>query len=575
MLFDSLITNRIARELAPLCGGRVGRVFLAAEATAVLELPRAQLVISWHPEYARVHLVEGMMPAPGLTAAFVDVLRRYLRGARLSAVEQLGFDRVLQLEFLNAEGLGPEASCILMVEPIGRWANAVLCDPQGLIRDAAHRVPLGVNRYRQLLPGERYYPPPGQDQPRLDSEISNELRHAAAASPEETLRRLLMGGFQGASPMLLRELAARAGLDLDATPAEQPSKWAEALVEIMRQIRAEAIEGAAWLYRPARGKAFAYPMRLVSRSTEMVQSLPTLSEAVGQVAAELSSDQLLRQQQERLRAAVRQALEQVTHRRESREQALQRAAEAEKWREFGEALLGNLWRLDWGAPEVEVPVFSEAGERLVRIPVNPSYSPQDNARLYFQRYKKAQRAAKRIPPLLEADRRLEAYLEEVADETERADQGELGELEAEIRRLGYLRQRKARSVPPALSFHRMTGPEGWPLWYGRTGLQNNRLLRQAHPDDVWLHVREGPGGHVVIRTGGRPEALPEAPLLLAARMAAGLSRQRANQRVEVAYTRVRYVRKPRGTPPGFVLYDHDQTLAVEPLVPGGGAEAEG
>jgi predicted ribosome quality control (RQC) complex YloA/Tae2 family protein len=574
VVFDSLSVNQMAGEIRrQLFGSRLTRVFAAAEDTAGLEFsrrpPQGQLLLCWNPQHARLHLTDGLAPAPGVSAAFVDVLRRYLRGARLVEIAQVGFDRVLRLDFQNAEGLGPEATCTLIFEPIGRWANAILCDPEGVIYDAANRVPAAVNRYRQLLSGERYYPPPGQNQPRLDTASPEDFLALAATRPDAALKKLLQEGFQGASPVLLQELWARTGLDPDALAEAQEAGWAEGLVSAMRAMLVEAAAPGAWLYRPREGPPFAYPIRLASHEEDAVEALPTLSEALNQVAREVTLGERLRQQRERLRGAVRHAAQQVARRREAREQAAEKARQAERWRDYGQALLSNLWRLPWGAAEVELPLYDAEGERLVRISVNPSYSPQDNARLYFDRYKKAQRAAKLLPTLLAADRRQQDYLEEMADEIERGDEAELGELEEELRRQGYLRKRRvrARPVAPALPFHRTAGRDGWPIWYGKTGLQNNRLLHEAGPEDVWLHVRDGSGGHVLIRTGGRTEEVPEAVLHLAARIAAGLSRLRGSGRVEVAYTRARHVRKPRGTPPGFVLFDDSSTVAVAPLYP--------
>ena len=199
------------------------------------------------------------------------------------------------------------------------------------------------------------------------------------------------------------------------------------------------------------------------------------------------------------------------------------------------------------------------------VPLAPHLPPQELAQLYFRRYKKAQRAVAKLPRLLAADRREEQYLEGALAQLETADAADLAELEEELQRGGYLRRRRERpSREPRRDFHRLTR-EGHALWWGGTGLQNDRLLRAAAPEDLWLHVREGPGGHVVVRTGGQPQQVPETVRQEAARLAAGLSRRRGEGEVEVACTLVKHVRRPAGGPPGYVLYDHEATLSAAPL----------
>ncbi len=580
MTFDSLVLYGVTHEVtAALLGARVSRVFMPAPDTAVLEFSRReqphQLLLSWKPQYARVHLTLGQEPERGLACSFVDVLRRFLRGARLESAAQVGFDRVFSLAFSNAENLGPDSRCLLLIEPIGRWANAMLLDASRVIREAARHVPATVNRYRVLLPGEPYAPPPGADLPPLSRVTAEALRRAAADRPEATLGVLLMRGFQGASPLLLAELWARTGLDPQSPCARQPTGWAASLQEAIGDLLREAAEPGGYLYRPPDAPPLAYPARLFSLPEISPEAHPSLSAALEIAFAEQIAAAQARATRARLQAAVTRARQAVARRRQAREAAAQAAAEAARWREYGEALLANLWRLAPGASQVEVPHYTAEGERLLTIPLNPNYSPQDNAQRYFERYKKAQRTARTLPTLLEADRREEEYLEELADQIERADLPDLSELEEELRRRRYLKRpvSPARRRPESPPIPRLVAPQGWTLWYGKTGLQNDRLLHEASPDDLWFHVADGPGGHVLLRTGGRPEQVPETALHFAARLAAGLSRRRSDRAVEVAVTLAKHVRKPRGAPPGFVLYSHASTRTVEPLYPPPRAES--
>ena len=108
-----------------------------------------------------------------------------------------------------------------------------------------------------------------------------------------------------------------------------------------------------------------------------------------------------------------------------------------------------------------------------------------------------------------------------------------------------------------------TSRDGYTILFGRSADQNEAILRIADPDDIWLHARGVPGAHVLIRTGGRPEKVPNSTLIEAAAIAGRLSAYRHDGVADVDYTLARYVRKPKSTPPGFVTYTHQKTIRVK------------
>ena len=87
-------------------------------------------------------------------------------------------------------------------------------------------------------------------------------------------------------------------------------------------------------------------------------------------------------------------------------------------------------------------------------------------------------------------------------------------------------------------------------------------MKIAGPRDLWLHTREIPGSHVLIRTGGRP--VDEGTLNDAANLAVYFSKARDSSKAPVDYTEKRYLRKPSGAKPGFVLYEKFKTMIIDP-----------
>jgi predicted ribosome quality control (RQC) complex YloA/Tae2 family protein len=145
-------------ELEELRGARVSRAFPQGKGEFVLEFSTRrelpQVVLSSSSELGRVHRAEGLEPVIGADTPLADVLRRHLKGATFLGVTQLQFDRVLRLEFGNAEGMGPQSRRSLVAEIMGRHSNLLLLDERDYILECARHVTSRVNRVRQSLPGE-------------------------------------------------------------------------------------------------------------------------------------------------------------------------------------------------------------------------------------------------------------------------------------------------------------------------------------------------------------------------------------------------------------------------------------
>ncbi|RMG45472.1 MAG: DUF814 domain-containing protein, partial [Acidobacteria bacterium] len=148
-------------------------------------------------------------------------------------------------------------------------------------------------------------------------------------------------------------------------------------------------------------------------------------------------------------------------------------------------------------------------------------------------------------------------------------QAEAGALEEAVRRLEELGIAAREAPEPARKPQGASGaprlfrsPGGFRILVGRSAEENDRLtFRTASPDDLWLHVKDRPGAHVLIRTGGRRD-VPEEDLRYAARLAAALSRVTSGEAVDVLVARRRHLRRPRGGPAGRVLAKKFRTIRV-------------
>ena len=309
---------------------------------------------------------------------------------------------------------------------------------------------------------------------------------------------------------------------------------------------------------------FAYPFAPGSRPDVVTTPTRDLSTALEQVYQQLQQGQKSQQMRERLLRAAGKQLDHILTRARKRKAALKSVSDADKYRKWGELILAHLNEIPPRAKEVTVTDYYSEDQSEITIELDPNRRPQQVAEHYFKRYKRAQRLSKRLPRLLKVDRVQQDYLEGLLHQIEKAEQvADLEELRQEMIDQDILQPPKREQPRPGKRrLPRYESRDGYLVVYGKTGRQNDEVVRQASSDDIWLHVQRGPGGHVIIKTGGRPDEVPESTLVEAAGHAAALSRQAQSSKVEVDYTQVKHLNKPTGGPPGFVYYRNFKTLRV-------------
>ena len=574
MLFDSAMLARICADLqATLPGCRVRRVVATGKLEVAVETSAPGgapwLVLCGDSEFGRIHLAQEAEARPNIHSPLADVMRRYLQGAVIQSIEQIDFDRLLRIEFVNAQRLGPESRCTLVAEAMGRHSNVLLLDEEGIILECLKHVPAEVNRYRQSLPGLEYAPPPdfGKMNPFAvrPAEFS---RIAGQADPNLDFTAWFRNNFQGGSDILVAELAARTGITADmqflALGEEWPDWLSEALGGLCELI---STPGEAYVCRKeSTDTLFAYPFAPRSQPDVATTSASDLSAALDQVCQELKQGRKSQQSREQLLRAAGKQLDHVLTRARKRKAALKSVSDADKYRKWGELILAHLSDIPAHAKEVTVTDYYSEDQSEITIELDPHRRPQQVAEHYFKRYKRAQRLSQRLPRLLKVDRVQQNYLEGLLHQVENAEGiADLEELRQEVVDQDILKPPKREQPRPGKRrLPRYESQDGYLVVYGKTGQQNDEVVRQASSDDIWLHVQRGPGGHVIIKTGGQPEEVPESTIIEAAEHAAALSRQAQSSKVEVDYAQVKHLNKPRGAPPGLVFYRNFKTLRVQP-----------
>lgn len=549
---DAVVLAAVVRELAEcLPGARVDKVYQPAAETLILRLWSRQgeqrLLLSAAAGQAALYLTSRRFPNPPAPPRFCQLLRHRL--ARLVAVAQAGAERVVRLQFLDAEG----QPLTLVVELFGPAANLVLLDHQGVIIDALKRVSAGE---RPVLPGKPYPDLPATGR----IPFSTAAAHLPTAGLQpQALLAWVKQHLTAVSPLTLAALDA--GLQRGMAPNTL-------LTDYARRMGDAAALPALGFWK---GRAVLIPFPHPELEISELQSFATMSQALeayaelaekhpgrGSLAADLAK--LVKRNRQRLRLRL-----------EKLHQEERMVEKEEEFGQWGSLLLASLQQLKKGQIETRLENYFLDPPQAVLIPLDPQRSPQENAAGYFQKAKKCRRGREHIRRrLLETEEELqwldsiELALEEASEAADwESIRGELVEAGLLRPQPGRSQRRSGSDLPVGL--RQGLSPGGFRLFWGKNPRSNDYVTRQLTAgDDLWFHAQGLPGCHLVLKRDGRAGEVPEQDRLFAAALAAGYSRGRNDQRVDVIQARGSAVRKPKGARPGLVTVQEFSTLRVAP-----------
>ena len=567
MPMDGVMLGFVARELdRKLKDGRVDRV-IQPERDEIHLLIRAQgvnhrLVLSASANAARVHLSEHAKTGPMEPPMFCMLLRKYLASGRVQAVRRVAGDRILEIEIQALSEMGDPVTRTLIVEIMGRHSNIILRSADGRILDAARHIGEDISRVRQVLPGLPYAYPPSQGKLNPETATSQEiaLRLAEAGGKLDKAIGACIAGF---SPQASREACARIGLDASALvqelDVERVAAQLHAYLETMPQM------GPCVITLAEDGSpSDVYPFAQLHLPLAKTEQFDGPSDALDAYFYERDRRDRMNQRASSLAHTLKNHIERCEKKIAIQNEALESAARMEEYRQKGELIQANLYRLKKGEPVARVENFYSEACEPVDIPMDVSLSPAQNAQRYFKLYQKA-RGARTLAAEQKAKTEQElAYLEQMEDDLRKCtDAAGLAELRSMLESSGHVRRAVSRVKPrkeaPSQPM-KFLSCDGIEIEVGKNALQNERLTMGAKGDELWLHAQKMPGSHVLVHAGDVPETTLEEAAMLAAYYSKGVR----SAQVPIDATLRRYIKKPGGTPAGFVIYTHQRTLYVTP-----------
>lgn len=556
MPFDGIVTRAVTEQLQEtLIGGRINKIYQPTETELLLTVRNQRknftLLLSVHPTYSRFHLTEQEFINPEQPPMFCMHMRKYLIGGIITDIEQKGMERIVTFTLLTRDELGVTTHHYLVVEIMGRHSNIILLDEhKEKIIDSIKHVPPFQNRHRSILPGHLYIEPPAQNKLNpLDIEEEQFLSRIDFNGGK--IDRQIVQIVDGFSPVIAKEIISRAGI------GSIENYWT-AFKQIRDDIKNKKYDAA--IYTGAREDFHVVSLEHFSGEKETYPNVNAMLDAFFSGKAERDRVQ---QQTRDIRRFIENEVKKNKRKIKIHNNTLQKAKEADKYQKYGELLTAHLHLVKQGDTKITVIDYYDPHQGEITIPLQQDISPSKNAQRFFTRYRKLKAAKDRVVIELEKTKEEITYLEQLLQQIDQARIEDIEEIREELVEGGYLRKhRKAKRKKPKKPMpEKFVSSDGTPIYVGRNNRQNDYLThRLANRTDTWLHTKDIPGSHVVIRSKEPSQKTIEEAAILAAYY----SKAQQSESVPVDFTEIRYVNKPQGGKPGFVTYVNEQTLFVTP-----------
>jgi predicted ribosome quality control (RQC) complex YloA/Tae2 family protein len=494
-------------------------------------------------------------------------LRKRLAGARITGVSQPGFDRIARFTVSGYDEMGFATDMIIVCEIMGKYANFILLDKDDKIISALKIIDFAASSIRQVLPGLKYTAPQMQDK-LLPTVIDRAqfFERLLEFPAEKTAEKFITSTYSGIATQIAHELVFRAtgATDVPICDVDRDKFWS--VFEEWQQLLVNE------RYTPTMavdkdGKAIDYSYMDITYLGDAVtyRSFDTLSELFDEYFAERDRQIKIHQRAHDVKTLLANAISRTSKKLSIQREALRDSERAETYKRMGDLITANIYRIKRGDAQFSAIDYYDENMPTVTVELDTRLSPAANAQRMYKQYAKCRNAKVVLTEqiaLWEAELK---YLESVCAFLDSAETTQdIEDIRDELfnsgyasRMRGYKPPRRPRSKPIS-----MTTTDGKQLYVGKNNIQNDRLtMREADKDDLWFHVKDIPGSHVIMVTDG--EEPTDRDYTEAAAIAAGYS-QATGELVAVDYTRVKNIRKPSGSKPGYVTYKTNYTAYVKP-----------
>lgn len=566
MNLDGLTMSVLAKELNErLQTGQIQKLYQIDKTTLLFKiraLNEDQSLVITVGATPAMYLSKPIQDLPKEPSSLCMFLRKHIEGSRIVKVEQINGDRIMCIQTDKLEMDGSITSTFIYVELMGKYSNCIFVQDGVILESLIHVSPL-MNRERSISPKLHYELPPNANRVSLMDFDYNEIKNLLTSFGDGTVQQSIRAIFNGFGKPLLDEVLLTSDLSGNEIISDLISTQVDALAKALYELKIKLNEsnGLLTLINDNNKKAHA---TFILQNYKVLKEYSTISEALEESIHNTKSIHTADKELEKILTA---AIKKEEGRHQKIKDELDDTNKMDTYKLYGDILMINAHLQVQYEPSIQLPnLLSEDGE-LLTIPLKPNLTIVENGQWYYKLYTKLKNRMVSGEYQLNASTTKLEYLKSILYSITLATTREsLEEIRKECMDAGIIKKsKKPLSYKLGKSnYIHLTIDEG-EIFIGRNNQQNEYLThRFAKPTDIWFHTQDIQGSHLILRLNVEPD---DMILSKVAQYAAYFSKARETSKVPVDYTYIKNIKKPPGSPLGFVIFNTHQTMIVEPKKP--------
>ena len=566
MNLDGLTMSVLAKELNErLQTGQIQKLYQIDKTTLLFKiraLNEDQSLVITVGATPAMYLSKPLQDLPKEPSSLCMFLRKHIEGSRIVKVEQINGDRIMCIQTDKLEMDGSITSTFIYVELMGKYSNCIFVQDGVILESLIHVSPL-MNRERSISPKLHYELPPNANRVSLMDFDYNEIKNLLTSFGDGTVQQSIRAIFNGFGKPLLDEVLLTSDLSGNEIISDLIPTQVDALAKALYELKIKLNEsnGLLTLINDNNKKAHA---TFILQNYKVLKEYSTISEALEESIHNTKSIHTADKELEKILTA---AIKKEEGRHQKIKDELDDTNKMDTYKLYGDILMINAHLQVQYEPSIQLPnLLSEDGE-LLTIPLKPNLTIVENGQWYYKLYTKLKNRMVSGEYQLNASTTKLEYLKSILYSISLATTREsLEEIRKECMDAGIIKKsKKPLSYKLGKSnYIHLTIDEG-EIFIGRNNQQNEYLThRFAKPTDIWFHTQDIQGSHLILRLNVDPD---DMILSKVAQYAAYFSKARETSKVPVDYTYIKNIKKPPGSPLGFVIFNTHQTMIVEPKKP--------
>ena len=576
-MLDGIIIANIKNDLSKIIGGRINKIYQPAKDEVVLTIrangENHKIILSANAVSPRIHFTNEKFENPSAPPMFCVLLRKHISGNIIS-VEQPGFDRIIEITIEAMNELKDITQNKLIIEIMGKHSNIILVNENGIVIDSIKHVNKLISSVREILPNRKYTPPANQGKTSF-LEISKQKLTQGLLEQTEVVGAIFKT-FSGISPNVANMVCTKANIEPNSTQKLEQGEIDKlyTTLELLKEDIQNANFSPYIVFHKNKIKTLhnIYLDFYSNQTDYTTKHFSDISSAIEYFYINREKNYRSIQKTTDLRKILQQNIVRIVKKREKFLQNLKQIENRDEQKLYGELVTANIYKIEKGTTSFVATDFSAPDTPMVTVSLDPTLTPAQNAQQYFKLYNKQKRSYIAISQQIAESEIEQTYLESVLESLQGdLTQKEIEEIRDELVDQKILKKRSKKTKSKEVKSKEVKSQplhfvceDGFNIFVGKNNKQNDQITTNAATTDMWLHAKNMPGSHVIIKSNGKE--IPKTTIAKAAEIAAYYSKGAQSTLVAVDYTLKKHVKKPNGAKPGMVIYTHQKTAFVEPNI---------